>query len=189
MRSSQSYRCGIIGNNAAGKGKKKWREAPFPSYDDDEPYFFLKLVLSSRPMACLIPPGSQMLCTSLAAQHKKMVAASSLRPPVDKQRVDVRCTRHHWYPKYVMFQSKDSPPALVRRTTLSQAVCDFSIVTGAAVPIPRRQESICDAMNKIQHLHPDYYHSFHRRLYKSTYDNTGWINFLWRCSCQTGCHF
>jgi len=97
--------------------------------------------------------------------------------PFDKLIVDVPSTRHHWYPKWILFPSENHP-TLLRRTADRQVIVDYSIDASIALPIPKKQESICDAMGKISWMYPDYRRHFYWLLSMSTYDDRGWIPFL-----------
>jgi len=80
-------------------------------------------------------------------------------PSIDKLAVDVLTTRRHWYPKWIIFRATLT---LVRRSAYGEAAVAFdaAIDSGAAVPIPRNKEAICDAMTAIRIMYPHLEHHF-----------------------------
>ena len=91
--------------------------------------------------------------------------------------VDVRSTRNHCYPKYILFPSTNHP-TLLRTQADRREVFDFAIETGVAVIIPTKLNGVCDAMNWISGHLPDYRSLFYDLLAVSSQDTSGWIKFL-----------
>lgn len=96
--------------------------------------------------------------------------------------MDVPHTRRHWYPKYLFFPSKYpyrwNDSTLAPRTTVGQAVCDFSIDSGAAIAVPKRHNTVADAMARLQTTKPDYYYFFLRVFASPESHPGGWEEFL-----------
>jgi len=98
---------------------------------------------------------------------------------INKLSVDVLSTRQHWYPKWVLFKVSpyESDLVLVRRQALGQVITDTAIQTGAAIPIPRNKQAVCDAMHLIHHQFPELVHQFHLLLLSNPHDSRGWFPF------------
>jgi len=80
---------------------------------------------------------------------------------LNKLTVDTLTTRNHWYPNWVLFRG-GAPFTLVRRSAYGEATVAFdaAINSGAAVPIPRTADSICNAMNAVSLAYPFLHHQF-----------------------------
>ena len=89
----------------------------------------------------------------------------------------VKATRNHFYPKWILFPSDDKP-ALVKRTTVGQLICDIAIEGKKAVPIPLCHEAVADAMRAIESRRPGYADSFYKLLAHPDQHQDGWVDFL-----------
>jgi len=98
--------------------------------------------------------------------------------PADKLSTDVLCTRSHWYPKWLLFQAHRSERTLIKRVAVGQAICDAAIESGAAIPIPRNQQAICDTMHLIRMCFPNLVHHFLHLLVQEADGTRGWAPFL-----------
>jgi len=98
---------------------------------------------------------------------------------LDKLLVDALTTRRHWYPKWVLFIG-GPPHTLVRRTAYGEAAAAFdsAIESGAAVPIPRNKEAVCDSMGSIHLMYPHLEYQFLRILAMDAQSQDGSRMFL-----------
>jgi len=68
----------------------------------------------------------------------------------NKHTLDVSATRQHFYPKYIICKaSPNGPRDLVHAVSLPQEGVDQLIDSGRAIPIPKNQQAVCDAMRQI----------------------------------------
>jgi len=97
---------------------------------------------------------------------------------LSKLSFDGRVTRNHWYPKWILFARHQHERALVRRTTMGQVMCDLAIDLGFGIPISRKHNSVCDAMEEIKAFHQGHCAAFYSLLMSSNQDKLGWVEFL-----------
>lgn len=93
---------------------------------------------------------------------------------------DVLTTRGHWYPKWILFTASTNKNNLLlaNREAIGQAVCDFAIMTGNAIPVPRDKQAVADAMPYIKLYHCEMVFKFHYLLATQAQDQGGWYIFL-----------
>jgi hypothetical protein len=97
---------------------------------------------------------------------------------------DIRQTRAgHFYPTWILFDESPGPrdlPCLIKRTDVGQAVCDFAIGLGVAVPIPDRFDGIAAALaGRAGPAHLlEYQITFLYMLKRSVLYQRGWLDFI-----------
>lgn len=100
------------------------------------------------------------------------------RKPTLPLLANVPSTRNRCCPKHILFPSVNYP-TLLRTQADRRGVFDYVIETGAAVVIPKKLNSVCDAMNWVHAHCPDYRTPFCQLFATSSKDTgQGWIQFL-----------
>jgi hypothetical protein len=93
---------------------------------------------------------------------------------------DVPTTRGHWYPQWILFTASryGGEVLLAKREVVGQAVCDFAIESGNAIPVPRDKQAVAEAMYLVKAYYPELVFIFHRLLATQAHAQGGWYIFL-----------